>query len=144
MNTTNSKVYVEFIDAAGYYFPIEASFVSENVYQLLPNDEFDYDDDVLFAFGSQDTVRVKQLIENEKHFPTAYELIKVGDPRNLQKRLLISILYKKPEPQELLEGVSESEIKSLCKKLEDTDFMYPAIKDWYILHKDKIQSLINE
>lgn len=144
MNSKFSRIYVKFIDGVEFYIPVEASFVSENIYQVMPDDEFDYDDNaVLFEFGSQDIVRVKQL-ENEIRLPAAYELVKAGDARNLQKRLLTRILLHAPEPQEFFVGVSQSEIKSLCQKLGEANFVYPDIKNWFTLHKEKIQSLINE
>jgi hypothetical protein len=58
----------------GVHIPIEANFVSEDLYQLLPDDDAN-----LFEFGSQDTVSAKQLIENEKQLPAACELVKAGD-----------------------------------------------------------------
>jgi len=144
MNSTNSRIYIKFIDGVAVYIPIGASLVSENIYRVLPNNEFDYDDNaVFFEFGSQDIVKTKQL-ENGMPLPLAYELVKAGDKRNLQKRLLTQILLHSPEPQVFLAGISQSEIKSLYKKIQESTFVYPDIKKWFALHKERIQNLMNE
>ena len=142
MNPANARVYVKFVDGVEVFIPIGAVLVSENVYQLLADEEFDYEDNaVLFEFGSRDVVKTYPS-EGEKQLPTAYELITSGDERNLQKRLLIHILLNSPEPQELLDKVSQNEIKSICQKIEEASFGYPDIKKWFSLHRETIQGLL--
>ncbi len=56
-----SKVYVRLIDGVGVFIPVEARFISHDVYQLMSDHEFDYEDDaVLFDFGSQDAVNTEE------------------------------------------------------------------------------------
>ncbi len=142
MNPANARVYVKFIDGVEVSIPIDAVLVSENIYQLLADDEFDYDNNaVLFEFGSHDVVKTHPP-GSEKQLPTAYELITAGDVRNLQKRLLIHILLNSPEPQELFGEVSQNEIKSICQKIEEATFWYPDIKKWFSLHKETIKGLL--
>ena len=142
MNPANARVYVKFVDGVEVFIPIDAVLVSENVYQLLADDEFDYEDNaVLFEFGSRDVVKTYPP-EGEKRLPTANELITAGDERNLQKRLLIHILLNSPEPQELFGEVSQNEIKSICQKIEEATFGYPNIKKWFSLHKETIKGLL--
>ena len=142
MNPANARVYVKFVDGVEVFIPIDAVLVSENIYQLLADDEFDYDDNaVLFEFGSRDVVKTYPP-KNENWLPTAYELITAGDERNLQKRLLIRILLNSPEPQEIFGEVSQNEIKSVCQKIEEATFGYPDIKKWFSLHKETIKGLL--
>lgn len=42
MNSANAKVYVKFVDGVVVYIPIDAVPVSENIYELLANNEFDH------------------------------------------------------------------------------------------------------
>ena len=142
MNPANARVYVKFVDGVEVFIPIGAVLVSENVYQLLADEEFDYEDNaVLFEFGSHDVVKTYPS-EGEKQLPTAYELITSGNERNLQKRLLINILLNSPEPQEFFSKVSQDEIKSTYQKIEEATFVYPDIKKWFSLHKETIKELI--
>ena len=144
MNSANESVYVKFVDGVEVSIPIHAVLVSENVYQLLADDEFDYEDNtVLFEFGSHDVVKTYPP-GGGKRRPTAYELITAGDERNLQKRLLIQVLLNSPEPQEIFGEVSQNEIKSICQKVEETAFGYPDIKSWFALHKETIKGLIKD
>lgn len=144
MNETASKIYVFFVDATEYYCPIEARLISDNVYQLLEDDEFDYEDNcTLFEFGSQDIVETKEE-PFKTTFPIqlAYKLIKTGDRRNLQKRLQMQILMEEPEPEVIFDGISSNEIKLLLKIAEESYFTYPGVTDWLEKHKAKIQSMI--
>ena len=142
MNPGNARVYVKFVDGVEVFIPIDAGLVSENIYQLLADNEFDYDDNaVLFEFGSHDVVKTHPP-EGEKQLPTSYELIKAGDERNLQKRLLIHVLLNSPEPKEFFGEVSQNEIKSICQKIEEATFGYPDIKKWFSLHKETIKGLL--
>ncbi len=144
MNSANAKVYVKFVDGVVVYIPIDAVPVSENIYELLANNEFDYDDStILFEFGRHDIVKTKAT-EGEKRFPTAYELIKTGDERNLQKRLLIRILLDSPEPQDIFRGVSQNDIKSICQRIEETNFAYPGITSWFALHEETLEGLTKD
>ena len=144
MDEVTSNIYVHFLDGVEVYIPIEARLTSDGTYQLLFDDEFDYDDDsVLFEFGSQDIVKARQKqFENGDFGQVAYELVKAGDIRNSQKRLLFQIALQNPELQELLEGVDQSEIRSLYRKIEEAPFVYPALKDWLVENKDKIESML--
>ena len=110
----------------------------------MSDHEFDYEDDaVLFEFGSQDVVKTKdKKLENGVLVPVASELVKAGDIRNTQKRLLTQIVRQKPEPRAIFEGIDQSEIKLLCQKIEEAPFMYPTIKDWLVANKDKIQGMM--
>jgi hypothetical protein len=140
-----NKIYVEFVDGVPFCVPVEATFISEGIYQILPNKEFDYEDDsVLFEFGQQDVVRVKvgQFVDGKQAL-RAYELVESGDQRNLQKRLLSYILMKEIAPFDLLDNVDKNEIRALESKINGADFMYPSIKEWLALHKKEIWSLVN-
>ena len=128
-----AKIYVRFVDGTNVYIPVDARFVSDNIYQILPDSEFDYDDDAtLFEFGPQDIVKVKsQQLAADRSVPVAYELVTVGEKNNLQKRLLFYILMNEPNPQDLLDGVSQQDIASLMSKINEASFMYPTIKEWF-------------
>ena len=144
MNEVTSKVYVHFIDGVEVFIPVEARLISDDVFQLMPDPEFDYEDDtVLFEFGSQDIVKTKEKqLENGVLGRVAFKLVKAGDTRNLYKRLLTQIVLQAPNPQVILEGIDRSEIKSLLQKIEEAPFMYPSAKDWFVENKDKIQSMM--
>ncbi|MBI3173995.1 MAG: hypothetical protein HYZ25_09760 [Chloroflexi bacterium] len=144
MNELTSKVYVHFLDGVEVYIPVDARLISNDSCQLISDDEFDYDDDaVLFEFGSHDIVKIKEVqFESGDFGQVAYELVKAGDGRNLQKRLLFQIALQKPEPQAIFEGIDQSEIRSLYQKIENEPFVYPAVKDWLVLNKEKIQSMM--
>jgi hypothetical protein len=139
------KVYIEFVDGVPVRIPVDATFISEGVYQILPHTEFDYEDDsVLFEFGEGDIVRVKAgQLADEKQVLRAYELMESGDQRNFQKRLLLYILMKEITPLELLQNVGRNDISALKNKIEQADFMYPSIKEWLTLHGRTIQHLLN-
>lgn len=144
MNESLSKVYVRFIDGVEVYVPVEARLISGDVYQLMPDHNFDYDDNAtLFEFGSHDVVRTKEAQwENATLGRVAYELVEAGNSRNLQKRLLTQILLQEPEPQAILDGIDRSEIRLLSQTIEESPFMYPSIKDWLEGNKGKIQSMM--
>ena len=139
------KVYIEFVDGIPVRIPIEAAFISDGIYKILPDTEFDYEEDsVLFEFGERDIVRVKVgQFADGKQALRAYELLENGDQRNIQKRLLFYILMKETAPLDLLENVDRNDIKALKNKIEQAVFMYPSIKEWFGLHGGTIQSLVN-
>ena len=63
MNPANARVYVKFVDGVEVFIPVDAVLVSENIYQLLADNEFDYDDNaVLFEFGSHDVVKTHPVL----------------------------------------------------------------------------------
>jgi hypothetical protein len=97
----------------------------------------------LFEFGSHDMVKTHRA-DSTSTFPTAYELVQVGDARNVQKRLLFHILLHAPEPHVIFGALSEQERQSLCQKREATTFPYPAIKNWFAVHNETIQALMPE
>jgi hypothetical protein len=144
MDQVTSKIYVRFIDGVEVYIPVEARLISDDVYQLMPDHEFDYDDDAtLFEFGSHDIVRTKEAQwENGTLGRVAYALVEAGDPRNLQKRLLTQILLQEPEPQAIFNGLDRNDIELLLQKIEGASFMYPTIKNWWVGNKGKIQSMM--
>ncbi len=144
MDEVTFKIYVHFLDGVEVYIPVEARLISDNLYQLMSDGEFDYDAvAVLFEFGSQDIVKVKEIRFADGDFgQVAHQLVKAGDSRNLQKRLLLQIALKKPEPKAILEGIDRREIRSLYQKIEEAPFVYPAIKDWLVVNKDKIHSMM--
>lgn len=143
MDETTFKIYVSFVDAIECSFHAKACLISENVYQILEDEEFDYEDNcTLFEFGPQDIVETREAkFEDETVGQLAYKLVKAGDPRNLQKRLQMQILLKKPEPEVIFDGIKPNEIELLIKIANESHFTYPAIQDWLEKHKAKIQSI---
>ena len=141
-----NRVYVEFVDGVSFYIPVEATCISEDIYQILPDTEFDYEDDgILFEFGQGDIVGVKAgQFADGKQGLRAYELKESGDTRNLQKRLLFYILMHETTPLELLGNVDKDDIKALVGKIDGSDFIYPPIKEWLVLHRESIRSLVDE
>ena|SRR5688500_4391553 len=141
-----NKVYVEFVDGVSVYIPVEAICISEDTYQIMPDTEFDYEDDaILFEFGSQDIVRVKAgQFADGKQALRAYELMESGDQRNLQKRLLFYILMHETTPLDLLANIDKNDIKALESRIEGAAFMYPSIKEWLVLHREAIRDLLKE
>ena len=144
MDEITSKIYIRFLDGVDVYIPVDTRRTSDGTYLLMPDDEFDYEDDaVLFEFGNQDVVKAKEIqFENGDVGQVAYKLIKAGDRRNLQKRLLFHLALQTPEPQAIFEGVDRNEIRSLYQKIEQAPFVYPTVKDWFVTNKDKIESMM--
>jgi hypothetical protein len=88
--SNSQDIFVRFIDGVDVFIPIPSLLASKEVYQLLPNPEFDYDDDtILFEYGSDDKVKVSaQQFSNGSSGLVANELVESGDPRNVLKRNL--------------------------------------------------------
>ena len=144
MEEVTSQIYVRFVDGVNVNIPVQARLTSNNNYLLLPDSEFDYDDDaVLFEFGIHDVVSVIEIeLENGSFAQLASHLIKAGDSRNLQKRLLFQIALHQPKPTTIFEGIGQNEIRSLYRKIEGASFAYPTIQAWFIKNKDEVQRMI--
>lgn len=55
----HSTIYVRFIDGVNLKIPVQAEQVANDIYRLLPDDEFKYENsNCLFEFGPMDVVRV--------------------------------------------------------------------------------------
>ena len=140
-----NRIYVEFVDGGPVHIPVEAAFISEDIYQILPDMKFDYEDDsVLFEFGEQDIVRVKagQFVDGKQAL-RACELMESGDKRNLQKRLLLYILMQKTTPLDLLSNIHKNDIRALESKIDGATFMYPSVREWLVLHKEAVHKLLD-
>jgi hypothetical protein len=139
-------VYVHFVDAIGVNKPVNAHVISNDFYQILPDIEYDLDiedesDDntVLFEFGPGDIVGVKPYHSNfGDSVPLAYKLIIAGDLHNSPKCLQFQILEENPDPYELLQDLKKEDILALLDKVNNADFVYPAIKEWITRNQEII------
>lgn len=139
-DATTTKVYVRFVDGTNVAILINAQVVSDGVYQLLQDDEFDYDDNsILFEFGPGDTVGVKSFYSDS--MPLAHKLIKAGEAHYLPQCLQFHILDKEPDPYEFLKDISKDDIVALLDKIDTAFFVYPTVREWVARHREVIQNL---
>jgi len=140
MNESIKNIFVRFIDGTNVFIPIQGQIISEGIYELLPNDEFNYEDkNILFEFGSGDTVEVKlNKFDDGKSGLMANRLVKLGNSNNSFKRLAFSILYYSLSFNEAIKLFDKSDIIKLVNFIEGKDFVYPAIKEFVEKNKKRI------
>jgi hypothetical protein len=139
-----TRIYIRFLDGVYVRIPVEARLINDDIYQVMPNKEFEYfdyeDDGTLFEFGALDVVKVKPspLVSSDTIL-VANELVEEGEKGNLQKRLLFRIESDQPDPRVLLMNVNSKDIVALLQKIDTAPFMYPAIMDWISIHRETIE-----
>ena len=138
---SNRKIYIHFVDGTDAYIPVDTEIISENAYKLLPNDEFDYEDDtILFEYGAGDIVTAEMhKFESGDTNLKASKLIVSGSEQNDYKRMLFYILRNEPNPSNLSNLFNKSIILRL---LQDRDLKYPTLVHWFNKHRLAIQSLV--
>jgi hypothetical protein len=136
--TTTTKVHVRFVDGISCVIPVNEQLVSDDVYQILQDDEFVYDDyAVLFEFDPGDIVSGKPFYNDSA--PIAYKLIKAGNVHNLTQHWQFTNLDEQPDPGELLIDISIDDVIALLDKINPAFFEYPIIKQWVSHHQEVIQ-----
>jgi len=143
MIPSSSQIYVRFVDGTDVMIPVNGRPVSENVYELMPHDEFDYHDEViLFQYGAGDIVEVVTIqFEGGHQGLLADRLVGCGNARNTYKRILYCILHDNPELNELVSTFDKKEVLRICEAASESHVVYPAIQDWLNTHRQALKEM---
>ena len=142
----DKTIYVEFIDGTNVFVPIPSKYISENVYELLSTDEFDFEDKtILFEFGPGDIVEVKiNKFESGESGFIANKLVKSGNKDNSFKRLLFYILNDSLTFEEALIEFGKTDLIKLIDFVVSEGFVYSTIKQFVEKYRDEIEALLNK
>lgn len=143
MHSEESLLYVRYIDGSNAYFQVPNRRREDGLYEILPHQEFDYEDDsTLFEFGPGDVVEtVLFRFDDGAERRLASRLIKEGDPRNVNKRLLFLIASGKPSVQDLISQYGEHRVRNIKSDIAQLKSIYPAISDWIDTNTERIDDL---
>ncbi|MGE5621300.1 MAG: hypothetical protein ACM3U0_01870 [archaeon] len=138
-----TTIYVRFIDGVNVKIPVQAEQVSDDIYQLLPNEEFEYENSTcLFEFGPGDIVRVMKDKDSANSDLLAYSLIKQGDKRNALTKLLFHIMHDNLSFEDVQNRFSTDDIKNLLPLKDKGNSIYPQIRVFVENNYLEIQGLM--
>ena len=118
MKSGDCRIYIRYVDGAEALVPVPARQPPNGSFEILPADDFDFDDDsILFEFGPGDVVVAEDReLRNGSVQRVATRLV-TGDSRNIFKRMLLSILLDKPRTSDLTAEFGEAHVAQLRSKV---------------------------
>jgi hypothetical protein len=142
MTSNRMTIFVRFVDGADVAIPVEAQRTRDNIFEILPHEEFEYNNhSVLFEFGPGDTViAVDHQFEDGTIGLLASGVAGKINQQNVFKRIQFVIIHEDPDLPRMVELFGKSSMMDFCKESESRQYPYPAIQEWLKGHALEIQT----